>query len=143
MTPSQTFIVQILSTMAILVPAVLGAIKAWRSSGNTESLKVSTEQQNIRLERLEAWQAQQDAKLAAIQSDSARGFKEAGQHRAAVDKELALLHSHVETTQRRVERIPTGSQAGYRRTNPLDDPMEKTPVDPPAALPPVHHKGHK
>lgn len=135
MTPFQTFIVQMFSTMAVLVPAILGALKAWKSSMNTEDLKP-------RLERLEAWQAEQDKKLAAIKDDAARGFQEAGRHRAAVDKELALLHSTADTTQRRVERIPTGSQAGYRRTNPDDDPMEKTPTTPPA-IPPLTHKGHK
>lgn len=134
MTSSQTFIVQILSTMAILVPAVLGAIKAWRSSGNTDSIRVNSEEQNLRLQRLEAWQAQQDAKLAAIKDDTARGFKDAGQHRAEVDKQMAVLHHTVDTMQRRVERIPTHTQSGYVRV----DQMEKTPLPTVApTVPPV------
>lgn len=138
MTSVQTFVVQILSTLAILVPAVLGAIKAWRSSGNTDDLKNSTDEQNIRLLRLEQWQAEQDKKLGAIREDQARGFQDAGKARAEMDKQVAVLHTHVEAMQRRVERIPTHTQSGYVRQQV--DVMEHTPLP---SLPPIKPVGEE
>ena len=44
-------------------------------------------------------------------ADQARGFREAGQWRSEVDKELAVLKERTA----RIERIPTGTSPGYRR----------------------------
>jgi len=62
----------------------------------------------------------------AAADDQAQGFKDIGKWRYEMNERLARMEERTDTLQRRVERIPTGSQWGYRRTNPASDPMEET-----------------
>jgi len=66
-----------------------------------------------------------DITTAAAQ-DQADGFRDIGKWRSEMNERLARMEERTNPLQRRVERIPTGSQWGYRRTNPASDPMEET-----------------
>jgi hypothetical protein len=117
-------LVQLLGALAIFIPAVLGAWKTFRSSGDADK----------RLSALEDWQKQQDGKLQSIKDDQKREFENAGKHRYRMDKHLALLENRARETGRRVENIPTRSEHNYRR-----EAMEYTPSGSPlpTVAPPV------
>lgn len=112
---TQQFIIQMLGVLAVLIPAILGAIKSFKAASNTETAKADNVNLNAQMDAFRVWQASQDDKLLAIQKDNARAFQEAGQHRNKQDLDFALLKERVDSTQRRLERIPTGTETNYRR----------------------------
>lgn len=105
---------QLLGALAVFIPAVLGALKTYKNASDSSK----------RLEALEAWQKSQDEKLASIKEDTARGFKEQGQHRAKLDMSLAILEDRVRDTKHRVDAIPSRSEYNYQRP----PTMELTPL---------------
>lgn len=113
MTSYQQFIIQVLSTFAVLVPVLVNAFKTWKNASDSDT----------RLKSLEAWQQQQDSKLQAIKEDTSRGFKEQGEHRYKLDQHLAVLEDRVADTKRRVEAIPSRSEYNYQRPS-----MDLTPL---------------